>query len=430
MNMINKSRTALIMVYWLLNSLALASSINIIYSGSLDGELEPCGCTAEGDFGGLKRQATVIDGLLQQDPSLVLLSTGGALVADLATDQIKSKYILNGLELLNYDAVGVQWQDLNFGAGFLKQVDVPFVLSKQNSQFAVKRIIKRQNLSMVFYHWPEEQEHPIMHADELTASGFDRAEFENELRKSKQAGYVTIVSTPIRKKRLAEKLPLSYIDILIRPARSEQFSQPEKINGALVLEAGSRGMRFGQLKIKLDKNNSISGWQHEVIDVNNKVQDSARMAAWYKAYTAELEQDYKRRVEIRKSIAEGISPYAGAKNCQKCHDEEYSIWEKSEHAHAFASLEKVNKIYDSNCVACHTVGYEKPGGFFDAVITEYLKDVQCESCHGAAREHVDSKGKTLTSNNQWSRSDICQQCHTNKHSPVFDIDKYWPDVEH
>ena len=430
MNKISNSNVVWLVIFFSLNSLVKASTLNLVYSGNLDGELEPCGCTAEGDLGGLKRHATMIDMLRNKDPELVFVSIGGVLVADTATDRIKSKYILSGMARLNYDAVGVQWQDLDFGEGFLKQIKLPFVLSNQNIQFSTKQIIKKQNTGLVFYQWLEDQEVQMMHADGVTKTGFERSRFEEELKKSKQAGNITIVSTTVRKKRLAEKLPLKYIDILLRPARSVQFSQPEKVNGALVLEAGSRGMRFGKLKIKLDDKNNISSWQHEVIDLNNKVENSPRMEDWYSAYNDELTQDYKNRVEIRKSISEGASPYAGAEICKKCHDEEYISWKKTDHAHAFESLEKVNKIYDPNCVSCHTVGFEKPGGFFDATMTEHLKNVQCESCHGAARQHVDSKGKTLTLNSQWSRADICQQCHNAKHSPVFDMEKYWPQVEH
>ena len=430
MNIISSSNIVWIVIFFLLNSLAKASTLNLVYSGNLDGELEPCGCTVEGDMGGLKRHATMIDMLRKKDSELVFVSTGGVLVSDTATDRIKSKYILSGMASLNYDAVGMQWKDFNFGESFLLSANLPFVLSNQNSQLPIKRIIKRQKINIAFYQWLEDQEHQMMHADDLLKTVFDLNRFEEELKTSKQAGNITIVSTTVRKKRLDEKLPLKYIDILLRPARSEQFSQPEKISGALILEAGVRGMRFGQLKVKLDNKNNVMNWQHEVIDLNSTINDSPKMDAWYKEYNAELEQDYKNRIEIRKSISEGASPYAGAESCKKCHDEEYQSWQKTNHAHAFKSLEKVNKIFDSNCVGCHSVGFEQQGGFFDASITAHLKNVQCESCHGAARQHVDSKGKTLTLNSQWSRADICQQCHNSKHSPVFDMGKYWPQVEH
>ena len=41
--------------------------LSLIYSGNLDGELEPCGCTAEGDFGGIRRRATALATLRKHD---------------------------------------------------------------------------------------------------------------------------------------------------------------------------------------------------------------------------------------------------------------------------------------------------------------------------------------------------------------------------
>ncbi len=48
-------------------------SMTLIYSGNLDGELEPCGCTAEGDLGGIKRRVTMIDRLREKVPDLFLV---------------------------------------------------------------------------------------------------------------------------------------------------------------------------------------------------------------------------------------------------------------------------------------------------------------------------------------------------------------------
>ena len=36
---------------------AAAQTATLIYSGNLDGELEPCGCTAEGDLGGIRSRS-------------------------------------------------------------------------------------------------------------------------------------------------------------------------------------------------------------------------------------------------------------------------------------------------------------------------------------------------------------------------------------
>lgn len=102
-----------------------AESLSIIYSGNLDGELEPCGCSAEGNFGGIKRRATMLQELRKKDPSVVILSAGGLLSTDGPGDRLKGEYILKGFATLDYDAIAVQWRDLSYGAEFAAAAKLP-----------------------------------------------------------------------------------------------------------------------------------------------------------------------------------------------------------------------------------------------------------------------------------------------------------------
>ena len=105
----------LIVLFWLLiDSPILAATptnMTIIYSGNLDGELEPCGCSRDGDLGGIKRRGTIIDELRKTLPQLFLISSGGLIVSRATTDRLTGEYILKGFAALDYDAIGVQWQD-------------------------------------------------------------------------------------------------------------------------------------------------------------------------------------------------------------------------------------------------------------------------------------------------------------------------------
>lgn len=114
----------LIIIFWLLikvpNPATASTDMTIIYSGNLDGELEPCGCTFECDLGGIKRQVTLIDELRKTSPNLFLISSGGLIVSHAASDRLTSEYILKGFEAMDYDAIGMQWQDLSYGAEFIQ----------------------------------------------------------------------------------------------------------------------------------------------------------------------------------------------------------------------------------------------------------------------------------------------------------------------
>ena len=110
-----------------------ARQLTVVYSGSLLGELEPCGCTREGDLGGIRRQATAVDALRAERPGLFLISPGGMFSTLLPTHRITNRYILSGFAELGYDAVGVQWADLAYGTDFLREASMPLVASNWRS---------------------------------------------------------------------------------------------------------------------------------------------------------------------------------------------------------------------------------------------------------------------------------------------------------
>jgi hypothetical protein len=72
-------------------------------------------------------------------------------------------------------------------------------------------------------------------------------------------------------------------------------------------------------------------------------------------------------------------------------------------------------------------GWSSKSGFVSMEKTPHLKDVGCESCHGPARKHVqDPLNNKLGKAGEGS----CMQCHVPAHSPNFDFQTYWKQIEH
>ncbi len=425
--------TALLVFFWTQSS--VADRLNIIYTGNLNGELEPCGCTMEGDLGGIRRQATVIDDLRKQNPDLVLLSSGGLLSADIPSDRIKSRYILSGMQQLDYDAIGVQERDLLYGSEFLVEhglgIGLPLVASNTlpSPPFLRRREIVRPVQRLVFFQWLDIENNMAMKPRSQQQIFRELNALRQALKQARKTGALTILATTRKYKRVKQSFPLPLIDILILPARSDAYLEPESIDNTLLLQPGARGMRLGRLSLQLEQGR-IKNWQHDVIDLPQTVTDSPRLQEWYDSYNAALKEDYQQRTRLKQQAEKADSPYAGAEACKTCHREEYDTWLESRHADAYNSLLAVNKVFDPGCIGCHSVGFGQPGGFLDASLTPELTDVQCESCHGAARQHSLSAGKTKVANSGWTKEKMCQQCHVGNHSPSFDLQTYWPRVAH
>ena len=406
--------------------------ISIIYSGNLDGELEPCGCSLEGDLGGILRRATILDQLRKKDSSLVTISSGGLLSNRPAEhDKLTAEYILKGFSQLDYDAVGFQWQDLAYGEEFLT-ADLPWVASNwQGGFFAKVKKIRRKSVTFAFFSWLDPKQSPFQNISDKRSIVDDSTAFLVEkLKQAKKLKETTIVTTSLTLDEAKSQLPMQLIDLLISQAAYEEYGEPRWVENTLVLTPGSRGMRLGYLQIVLGAEGNIAEFSHSVIAMPQSVEDAPGLSQWYSEYNQKIEENYQKEVAIRNAQRKGDSPYAGVKACKTCHQSAYDIWKKSRHSKAYRSLSNVNKSFDPACISCHVVGYRKPGGFIASHLTKNLKNVQCESCHGAGVAHIKSKGIAPVENSTWSKEKMCAQCHTQKHSPSFQFDRYWLQVKH
>ncbi len=405
--------------------------LTIVYSGSLLGELEPCGCTREGDLGGLRRQATAVDTLRKEHPDLVLISPGGLFSTLLPTHRITNRHILAGFVELGYDAIGVQWGDLAYGADYLRTVELPMVASNWlDDEFVAVRRFSRAGQKLAYFQWlpPEQSPYRRMLGEHARVSG-DVSELASALAEARAAGALTVLGTTLPAAQAKETLPLGDVDVLVLPAREEQFAEPTRAGGTLVLTPGSRGQRLGRAQLTLGSDGRILNWHHEVVTLPESVPDAPRMDPWYAGYTEALRQDYAERVSREKQAA-GESAYLGSDGCGACHSQAYAVWTRSDHGEAFASLEEVDKSFDANCIGCHTVGFGETGGFVDPESSGHLLNVGCEACHGPGKAHAASGGSAAISRGPKPGPHTCVQCHNRVHSPSFGFESYWPRVRH
>jgi nitrate/TMAO reductase-like tetraheme cytochrome c subunit len=109
-----------------------------------------------------------------------------------------------------------------------------------------------------------------------------------------------------------------------------------------------------------------------------------------------------------------------SQGCQRCHSTHYNEWTQTNHAKAFQTLVAAGQDTNPACLPCHVVGYGQPGGFVDAATTPDLEGVQCEDCHGPARQHVDNVDQVALRPPTSIAATVCGNCHNDVHHPTFD----------
>jgi hypothetical protein len=119
------------------------------------------------------------------------------------------------------------------------------------------------------------------------------------------------------------------------------------------------------------------------------------------------------------AVGQEGAKYIGSSKCKMCHGDQHKSWEEMKHSKAFDSLTpeqvKNGKHEGQACVSCHVTGYGK-GGYVDEEKTPKLKNVGCESCHGAGSLHQKAMLAAMATeevpeDKKISKNVGCVQCH-------------------
>ncbi len=138
--------------------------------------------------------------------------------------------------------------------------------------------------------------------------------------------------------------------------------------------------------------------------------------------------------------------YVGTKRCRMCHSDHYASWNKLAKADSFSALKPgrsanikrnagldVQRDYttDTNCLACHAVGFGEPGGYEipdpnsgrSKRKAAAREGVGCESCHGPGSDFIVVMQSLATTGRSYHPSELaplgrhpvtkqtCQRCH-------------------
>jgi len=117
--------------------------------------------------------------------------------------------------------------------------------------------------------------------------------------------------------------------------------------------------------------------------------------------------------------------YSGSEVCSVCHQREHDTWTLTQHATAFDTLVRHGADANPDCVGCHVVGWNKPGGYTITPPTPHLENVGCENCHGRGGPHL-SPGFVANGNYE----PVCVTCHDPEHSLGFQYATFLPRVSH
>jgi hypothetical protein len=422
--------------------------VKIYFTADTRGYLEPCGC-ASGVVGGLARRASYIESQPGREGWL-LLDAGNIAKGSRQDEVARFRFILEAMETLSYDVA-------TFGA---REVTIPTVqllecVSKTSVDFVSANVLSATNGE------------PIVRPFVVLNRRGLRIGVTGVSRKGGQVGEGLRVEEPLSAllrwvpelrprcdlliclaaleeseiRSLVERL--YEVDVFLGGDVTAAQVEPERIGNSYAAWVGDRGTYVGKLTLALAEG-EVAEASGEVTELSKEFEESPTVQPILDAYLAYLETHLFARFASDEHLEviggkdpEAADRYIGVDPCgeSSCHPDAYRIWKESGHAHALETLEKNEDQFDSGCVPCHVVGFGARDGFQSVEETSYLGGVQCEACHGRARNHVKQVRDGVPPNKFPSRfraitPNSCMKCHDQANSPEFAFADYWEKIEH
>lgn len=214
------------------------------------------------------------------------------------------------------------------------------------------------------------------------------------------------------------------INLIVGGQDLMKTENPKKAGETLMVQAGEKGQYQGFLEVTPGQESEAV---NSLVPYNDEVQDDPEVKAMISEYNEKL-------VELYSGSKEPSEPGAAAAQmnatlCEPCHMEPYNQWKTTDHAKAYDTLVERSKQFDPSCLVCHTTRFEQPGGFSMKEQQHELINIQCESCHGDAKDHLAALTPVPAVKPPVS---TCTKCHTEDRCPGFEgeYDTYWQKIIH
>jgi hypothetical protein len=392
------------------------------------------------------RRATAIREQRALDPQLLLLSAGDRCGEQGIIEMFRSRFLGRTMIEAGFDAVAVGERDLAYGIRTLKsqaEAGLPIVCANHYENGArvfpsivIKRI-RGAKVGVVALLGEKPRELEGVELRDPASEGREAIE-----RARKECDCVVLLAHMGREK-LLEILPsLEGADVVIRghglEGEKERGSCADTLSAAAehaglpVFFSGELGRNLGLVSLAGVRGKRPVVVESALIHLGAGVADDPATAKELAAYLSD-ERSKQKELQLNRALARDASTgrivdrYLGIEICRRCHGNLMPRFVAGKHFRAFETLRERGQATDPECLACHTTGYRRPGGYDPAAEKEgasYLAGVQCEACHGPGTAHARDGSYTKAARAS------CRACHTSKWSPDFDFQTYWSRVSH
>lgn len=441
--------------------------VRLVYESDTRAYYRPCGCN-QNSSGGLSRRAALLKNLRAQSSPVLVCTAGDFYGTADVFNEAKSRFVARMLGVLDYDAIGVGEMDLNFGletliadvresrlpvvcANLIAKVDSLRVRTggpegaaadRSRSAFPPYLIVAKAGTRYGFVGLlsPATQVKPAGKSTDapveaMTYTLVDPIDAAKavvpELRVSCDVLVVLAHMSDTEAVQLVEQVPGIDLVVLGHDPQGRPFGAPQAVGAAYLLRGTAQGQNIGEVCIRLDGDHHVAEVFNRMRIMDASYPDDPEMTRRVEGFDEEnrkIQKDLFARQELQGDTQDPFAGrYLGLGACQSCHVEQFDVYAKTRHSHAYATLSAQSVHRDTNCVGCHVTGFGEAGGFPGVRLrgaSVDLIDVQCEACHGPGKDHARDGSYRATA------IQSCVRCHTANDDPDFNFATDWPKIAH
>jgi hypothetical protein len=419
-------------------------ALSVYLTADIRGRLVPCGCFT-GQYGGLTRVAQQIGSPTEKN---MLLDAGDALEGPEDYHRIELGYIHTAFAKMGYEAANIGHREARLSAGELRtlaanskvQLLSANLLDAQSGRPFLKSHIvairggrKVAIAGVLDERIPKEQLGEGLRVEKMSTS---IGQLIPSLKKEADFLILLAFTDEPRLRELGREFPEFCLVLGGKVSQPSPSLAMEGKTGILYVTNESKAL--GKVNLSLGADGDATVLSGDVQLVHDHIKEDKEIARLATAYRDEIRHTKLALDQPDRALSDSVPgiraapSFAGSEACTACHSKAAEAWKKSGHSHAFKTLVDRGADADPNCIGCHTVGFEKSGGYRREFRDKQLVNVGCESCHGPGSRHIqkiqagDIEGGRMR---KLGAAD-CVKCHHGEFSRPFVWDEFWPHVAH
>ena len=407
-------------ILWLSAFLSLSPSafgLDLLVTGEMAGEIRPCGCSVEGQRGGIERLSAYLKS--QKSKTRLWVDLGNYTVEPTAQGVLKNNLYTKLFRENRLFALLPGPNEFSTGKRGIAKRRAPYLLTNHQGVMAYTERVKHRSGWQFFGYLSPSYLSRGSHQSRLLENPATFLERVKKLRSKEWKGALLFRGS--RDELLQFEASGLFGVILVANLAKSDKEQVLRFKTSKGEYHSPPLQGQGVLRYNLDHLSGQTAWLGPKSPLD---------PAWKKPFA-----DYDKKVEnlfmdflAKQGKGRDKRVYKGSAYCITCHKQAGDVWLKTQHAQAYSSLENAGRQHDPDCIGCHTQGFRK-GGFLSKELSAGLENVGCENCHGLTPEGH-GQDKEYKAKRKRVSPLICKSCHMGNHSPRFRFETYFQKIKH